>query len=403
MKEKEKEKEKEEIDEVELEMPDTGSSNADVVSGSMQQLSFVQAQLPPLFDIFYSEVFPRLSNCSLLSFSAACKETFALTAAEREKREKRDASALLLAVVQGNETEAKRLLTINPGLLRSSKGEATDHFNRLIKCFTPFQAALCMGDVEMCEMMKEYFLQLGDGHLEMEEQFNAIFPGGLNAYVQTQQEAVFDFNEILQAIIQAPENEVASALLKEFDINLPLHQALEKFRDAFTKKSLSEPVFNPYHLLRAFRTYQDAKSNSLDTSAKCNLFWRQVVGFAERSSPACTLQDFVLGIGHALYKDRTKTRSFKFEDEDSIILPTQELSGLGFDFAVGAFYGHFFLFGFRSSRPADYWRGESETGCRLFLELCQSKISSLEKLLIPMEQCEQEPDMSDLKNKQARI
>lgn len=431
--------------ESESENPDVDSSNVDVASGSMQQLSFIQAQLPhTLFDAFSLNVFKYLSDRELLMFSNACKQTRDWTLDEREKRkaekEKREASALLLAVVQGDEAEVKRQLEINPRLLCSTRGEATDYSGRFIKELTPFQAALCAGDVEMCEMMKDYFAKLENGQAELEKQFNDIFPNGLEVHVQIQQDNVFDFNEILQAIICAPDNEVIAALDKAFDKNLPLHQALEKFRKAFAEKSLSEKVFNPYHLLQAFRIYDaaivlkvielsegelsepvlagesseahqatylecDSSKSLIITAAKRDLFWRQVIGYVQRYLSACILQAFVRGIGNALHKwkpDSKLIRSFICTSKDSI-LPTQELSGLGFDYALAVYLGFFPAFGFRPSYPLNSWKWENKEGCRLFLELCQSKILDLKKLLIPMEQCEQEPDMSDLKSNQARI
>ncbi len=132
-------------------------------------------------------------------------------------REERTVSASLLAFVQGDEAEAKRLLKIDPGLLRMTKGEVTDYSMRLIKGLTPFQVALCAGDVEMCEMMKSYFAQLQDGQAEISIQFNAIFPHGVEAYVKMQQDNVFDFNETIQAFIHAQGDDVTSAFNKAFD------------------------------------------------------------------------------------------------------------------------------------------------------------------------------------------
>jgi hypothetical protein len=354
------------------------SSEADEACGSEQ---LYQEQLPPLFDPFNSIMFKYLSDRDLENFSQACNQTRAWTSHELYERKKIPTSTLLLSVVQGNETEVKRLL--NPGLVCSAIGKATDYSNRLIQDLTPFQAALCAGDVEMCEIMKECFFQLDDGQAEMERQFNEVFPDGLEAHVQTQQDNVFDFNEILQAIIRASDNEVTAALNKEFDNNLALHLALEKFRKAFTEKSLSETVFNPYHLLKAFETF-DAEYDHLgnwDNSDKRNLFWRQVIGFVQRSLPACYLQAFAQGIYYILENKEPLRRSFDFRWGGDTILPPRDFSGLGFDFACWSCV---------AVKDALAAAGAILVNGPVLEIMCQAKTSSLEKLLRPIQRCKRE-------------
>lgn len=317
---------------------------------SKQQLSLIQKEL---HDPLVSNMLPYLSNRALVSFSEACKQTQVWTSYEREKREKQAASALLLTVVKGNEAEAKRLLTINPGLLRSTKGVATNYANGLIRDLTPFQAALCGGDVEMCEMMKKYFVQLKDGKAEMEKQFNDIFPNGLDAYLQTQRDNVFDFNEILQAINCASDDEVTAALNREFDCNLPLHRALDKFRKKFTETSLLEIVFNPYHLLQTFQIY-DTELAKLKSYDKRYLFSRQVIGFVQRYLPACYLQAFAQGIYEIVIDKEKLRRSFDCRYSGASLLPLQDSSDLGFEWACNlsgwpdAFSGFCLLVGCRA-------------------------------------------------------
>lgn len=296
------------------------------ISGSEQPLSF--QDLP--YDIF-SIISTYLPSKDLASLAGTCHRNADWASDNLEKREKEAASALLLAVVQGDEAKAK--LIGNPALACSARGMATDSLERLIQDLTPFQVALCNGDVEMCEMMKkDYFSQLEDGQAEMEKQFNALFPNGVEIHVKMQQDNIFDFNEILQAIIRAPDNEVTAALDKAFDNNLPLHLALEKFRKAFIKTSQSEIVFNPYHLLRAFEIL-DAEFNNLGNWNKRDLFWRQVIGFVQRYLPACYLQASAQGIYYIVKNKEPLWRSFDFRLGGGSILPARNFSGLGFDFA----------------------------------------------------------------------
>ncbi|MGE3318030.1 MAG: hypothetical protein AB7I18_01930 [Candidatus Berkiella sp.] len=191
---------------------------------------------------------------------------------------------------------------------------------------------------------------------------------------------------MLQAIIHAPNNEVTAALAKAFDNNLPLHRALEKFRKAFTEKSLSEIVFNPYHLLKAFETY-NTEFDNLGNWDKRNLFWRQVIGFVQRYLPACTLQAFAQGIYYIVEDKEPLKRSFQFKFKwgAETMSPSKDFSGFGFDFAAVLRGGP------ASSRARGPWSACEWRRLRLFFEImCQAKTSSLEKLPSPIQRCKRE-------------
>lgn len=348
---------------------------------SPEDAGTVKKLLPSgLHDPFKAIILQRyLSPQDIVNFGKASRQTYAWTEKERVKIRKKAADELLCAVVQGDEAKARDLLENNPGLLYCTEGEARDYSKRSIKKLTSFQAALCAGDVEMCEMMKAYFARFQDGQAAMEKQFNAVFSDGIDTYVKMQQDNVFNFSEILQAIINAPANEVTEALAKRFNNDFLLHQALENFKAAFTEKSLSEIVFNPYHLLRAFQTY-NTKFKNLGNGAKRDLFWRQVVGFVQRYLSACYLQASAQGAYYIVEKKQPLRRSFNFQwsdcdfqwSDDSIV-PFQDVSGLGFDFGAVA--------GSPRQELARY--GSAEPGA---LEImCRAKTSRLEKLLSPIQ------------------
>jgi hypothetical protein len=290
---------------------------------------------PDLYEPFGYKVTPYSLNRDFLALSSTCKKLRGLTLEEREKREKEAASALLLAIVQGNENEAEKRLKEGPGLLKCALGEAKDYSGRDIKKLTPFQAALCSGDVEMVEMMKTYFDKLKNGKEEMEKQFKEIFPEGIDPHVKKQEKDVFDFSEILNAIKNAGNNEVTAALDKKFDKKSSLHQALDKFRKAFTDKSLSETVFNPTHLLKAFKMY-NTEFDNFNNLDKRDLFWRQVIGYVQRYLPACYLQAFAQGIYGIVERNKKLGRSFDFSYGGGSIAPLGADARLGYDFAVGA-------------------------------------------------------------------
>lgn len=295
----------------------------------------IQEQLPDKLDNpFQTTLFPYLSNKDLVSFSMSSRQ---FNSWARFENKQRATSALLLAVAQGNEDEAKRLLTLDPSRLKNKNAVAPEYSGLLIKELTPFQAALCRGDVEMCEMMKPFFAQLENGQAELQRQYDEIFPNGIEARVAQQQKEVFDFTPILDVIKHASDDDVQTALNKEFDNENSLNLALNQFREQFQNKSFSEMIFNPYHLLRAYQMYNDEFDN-LATWDKRDLFWRQVIGFVQRYLPACYAQAFASGLDGILYNHAPLSRSFKFKYKNAVaVFPLSMGSGLGYDWAAGAF------------------------------------------------------------------
>jgi len=167
-----------------------------------------------------------------------------------------EAMKFLQHVVYGQKDEAEAMLKANQELLLDDSQAVRDYSGKPIQGLTGFQAALCACDVavhasrpEMCEMMMTYFDMLEDGRDEMQRQFAEIFPDGVVEHVRRQEgDDCFNFQDIFDAIAAAHPEEVTKALAQ--NPASTLWPALEKFREAFTEKSLSEQVFNPYHNLR---------------------------------------------------------------------------------------------------------------------------------------------------------
>ena len=286
---------------------------------------------------------PHLATRGLLAFSQACSETRTLT---KQARQERVLSHLLQAVVQGNQIEADRVLALKPELLLQATATAVDYSGKLIKDLTPFQAALCAGDVEMCEMMKPYFAELAEGQTEIEKQFKVIFPSAsdeehacLQAHAERQEAAAFDFRKIVEAIIKAKPNELSTALNKQYDDGMTLHKALSHFRQVFQDISYQERVFNPYHLLRALQCYAERYNDLAPGWEKRDLFWRQIVGFTQRYLPACYLQACAQGFYYIVEHGETLTRSFDFRHGGGSIRDLVWGAGLGFDWARGSLGG----------------------------------------------------------------
>ncbi|OGO90621.1 MAG: hypothetical protein A3F10_06835 [Coxiella sp. RIFCSPHIGHO2_12_FULL_42_15] len=245
-------------------------------------------------------------------------------------------------VLFGDPVKAEQQLKASPSLLLlKNTHPITDFSGKRVKNLTPFQAALCAGDVEMCEMMKKIFEErIKDGETLMQEQFNEIFPDGIDASIKKQQKAAFNFDEIITVICRAPISEITAALkVNEKNNRSPLCQALKKFRDHFEKISDSEKIFNPYHLLAAFKACPRAV-NDFQSWEQRKLFCCQVIGFVQRYLPACYIQAFAQNLRDLTEEKKPLQRSFKFECKFKRMLEISSLHlscrtscvGLGFNY-----------------------------------------------------------------------
>lgn len=233
---------------------------------------------------------------------------------------------LLLAVVQGNIRQAEALIKQTP-YLSLLKGTTIDYSMKTIKDLTPFQAALCAWDDEMCDMLAKYMTPE-----KATRQYQEIFPEGHQPYVEAQ--TPFDFSTVITAIVQSTDDEIDAALNKEQN-DSALGNALNQFRIDFTLRSQQEKVFNLKHLLKAYECY-DQRFRHWEFN-QLNLFWRQVIGFVQRFLPANIAQDFAQGLYYRVEKKEKSQRHFRFRFTDNVMFPLtpNPLSGLGFDFALG--------------------------------------------------------------------
>lgn len=267
-------------------------------------------------------------------------------------------SPIVLAVVQGDLPRTEAMISQQP-LLSKAKGEAIDYSRRTVNNVTPFQAALCAWDDEMCEMLAKYMAPE-----EVNCQYKEIFPEGHEKYFAGQ--TPFDFSVLVDVITSSSAPDVQAALNKQQDGSL-LCQTLNQFRANFTMCSQQEKVFNPKHLLKAFELYNQQFDN-WDWD-KRDLFWRQVIGFVQRFLPANIAQDFAQGLYYRVEEKEKARRSFDFRFGGGTVFPLvfDSLFGLGFDYGV---------------------RAAASFGGRLFgravgdflQNLCRAKTTSLESL-----------------------
>lgn len=315
-----------------------------------------------------------LDEKSLCAFSLAASRFHDATG---ENRKYKAQQKVLQAVVYGEEAEVKRQLDINPSCLVSNfeSISITDYSGKTINESLPFKVAVCTGDIEVLEMMQPYFEQaLGrkEAQVEIKKQFDKVFPNGLGEHLKKQQQNAFNFEMILQALIDAPAADLQFALGYPGQNNgSVLCQALNQFREDFAKTSQQDTVFNPEHALKVLQTYSDfydALARNDKDSYRRDLFWRQVIGLTQRFFPACYAQAVTQGIYRIVEKNEPLKRSFNFRySRDESFFPLVPNSGVGFSCAWWAVGG----------RPADGLRRAS-----IFQKLCQTKTSGLQQFTV---------------------
>lgn len=231
---------------------------------------------------------------------------------------------IMLAVVQGDLNRTETLIKAKSPVLLSLKGEAVDYSRRTIKNITPFQAALCAWDDEMCEMLRRYM-----SHEEVIRQYHEIFPEGPEKYFKAQ--TAFDLSELIDVIKKSSTADVLAALNLQQNESL-LCQKLNQFRADFSLRSQQEMVFNPKHLIKAFELFDNYYVKWRNVHRK-ELLWRLVVGYMQRFLPANIAQDTAQGLYYR--QDQKSNRSFALYEVGSIFpLTFASFSGLGFHFCV---------------------------------------------------------------------
>jgi hypothetical protein len=134
----------------------------------------------------------------------------------------------------------------------------------------------------------------------------------------------------LLSVEQVDFNNIGS--VKQFADRLIGHAALAAFRDHFAPRAIKGGMhFNYANLSEAFKVYvnefDNLKATSADNFNKCDLFWRQVIGFIQRGMPACDRQAFAQGIYITEGKKKLRrTFDFRYRGDHAC-------TGLGFKWA----------------------------------------------------------------------
>jgi hypothetical protein len=272
---------------------------------------------------FVEELYAYLDDApSILAFSATCHAARDLTAPWR----------LLTAVVRGEEAAARQIITSKPELL-IDKSYTADLSGKKITNLTPLKAAICAGDVDMVQMIKEvlqYKLQARitlsfEQELVIQSQLTEVYPKGIDAKEAEQMAIAQEFKtSTLRDIFTAINAESATPALVEFErctpgqhTGSPLNAALHEFRAQFANTANSEQIFNPFYLLKALEFYDEQFNNfngdQKEKWRRRELFCTQIIGFTQRYLPACFLQAFAQSLYDLVNNNKKLERNLKFK------------------------------------------------------------------------------------------
>jgi hypothetical protein len=179
--------------------------------------------------------------------------------------------------------------------------------------------------------------------------------------------------------MKSSAKDVKAALDKNMDPPSVLCDELIKFRNAVTLKEVTklQMHYNYQTLILALEIYDGkwddlyrASGNNYD---KCDLVWRQVIGYLQRGLPAVDRYAFARGLYDLVKNKKPLERTTKYKYGDGSFPDTSNVvsdsSGLGFDYGIYGLVGQ-----------AEQW-GPSGSGRRGCTKLMSSKNFRLAKLM----------------------
>lgn len=234
-------------------------------------------------------------------------------------------------------------LASNPQLVLG-RGDVITPGGQEIQGVTILECAIGAGDPEMAAMIQRYFSNVEHGEEALEIQLARYRPC---LEEMKSQQATYNLKELITIIIESKPEEVTAALNKQFNTNIKLHKALDEFRKAVQPKAITKPQmhYNYQLLIDAFQLYADEWNHlyraSGDDWAKCNLVWRQVIGYLQRGLPAVdrfafakSLHELVEGNAQLVRDTKYQSGAGSFPDLSAAF--SSNLSDLGFDYGIYA-------------------------------------------------------------------
>lgn len=168
---------------------------------------------------------------------------------------------------------------------------------------------------------------------------------------------------------------------------LTLVEMINRLREEFKCLNEGEVMVNHYYLQKAFNLYV-AQFNTwnpapYNTWEKCDLFWRQIIGFIQRFLPANLAQAFAQGIYYIVEDKETLNRSFNFRHDPghSFFPLSDSVTGLGFNYACAV---RGFVWGGWGVRLGWLCAFDAVDDADVLLQnLCRAKTIKLGELMLP--------------------
>ncbi len=267
---------------------------------------------------------------------------------------------LLMHVARGEQDQAEAIIDAHPDLLFQS-GNVKDLAGNTFIDYSPCQLAAYAHDEHMLKMMAHYIHRVNDGA----EQFTNILKEAEEA---SNHQPTYDFSQLVNAISHGNDAQI--------------EEALEAFRKHFEPREIkNEKSFNLANLLQAYDIYIDNHNPwSVDQRT---IFWSKVIGYLQRTLPACYAQAFCQGLYCVAMENKPLKRELTFglqpfcpSAKSFYQNAITEQKGLGFDFAIHEVFG--------SPQCLSYsgCEGAQRQGTRAHLEtLYKRKITVLRDLI----------------------
>lgn len=283
---------------------------------------------------------------------------------QTEELVQKNLNIILTHIINGNRNAARTLLeklkTENPEILKKilstkSQSTTTDPTGKSFQKMTLLQSAIACNasasnenDQDTIEILSSYY-DSSELKANLAKQIQEILPNGLDNHLAEQEkiENRFNFSYIVSAINKASIDEITQSLdnknasLHETEeakhkpyYQLSLSESLNRFREEFKNYSENETIYNPHVLCDAMQIYNIYYSKW--DEEKRDLFVQQVIGFAQRFSPAYYAQIFCQGFDKVIDRNEPLSEDLTVAIEGNRRHPYYSTSttGTGFEYMV---------------------------------------------------------------------
>jgi hypothetical protein len=289
-----------------------------------------------------------------------------------------DRLAPALSHVANGEYDQLKILLDEDAYLVLLRGDVTTPGGLTIKNTTLLECAIGAGDWSinwnspgMVELIMDYFEGLNGGEAALKNQLERC----KTCLDELENQKPFDLTGLMDIIKNSSDEDIKNALGKKNNDSLFCKEII-KFRDAVRPGIITEPHmhYNYQTLIHAFYLF-DKEWNYLDRN-KRNLFWRQVIGYLQRSLPAVDRFIFAKAslyelVERCLTLERTSVCMSLSRVFPSCSAGDADCTGLGFDVGI---YGYWDDVGGLGRG------GASSKSVGGYKNLCKTRISVLQSL-----------------------